>query len=360
MIEQLRNRPQTIGLGLLPVLVAVGVTAVLLLAVGAQPVQVFNTFIEGAFGSRVKVADTAVVWVSLAIVSAGLLITFRAGQWNIGVEGQITMGAITAVGVSRLLLDAPGPVAIPLMIIGGMLGGAMWGILVALLKIFGGVNEIFGGVGLNFVATSLTIYFIAGPWRPPGTSSVSTTALLPKTLWLPTLPGLRISLISVTLALLVVIAVYLTLRGTIWGLQLKAVGRNLQGAYMLGVPTKRILLSAYIACGLCAGLTGALLVTGVRHQLVTNISSGYGFLGILVVLLSGFRGQWLAPIAYFFAVLGIGSVPLQLRLGLDSSLGGVLQGVIVISFELVQGWRQQFMEKRQERSKTAVVAEAGD
>lgn len=348
---------QRILLGLVPVLIALLVTAVIIIGVGESPFAVFNTFFEGAFGTRVKIADTLLIWVSLAIVSAGLVITFRAGQWNIGVEGQIVLGAIFAVGGSRLMIDWPGIVAIPIMILLGMLGGMLWGILVALLKIYGGVNEIFGGLGLNFVATSLTILLIAGPWKPVGTSSIATTALLPDQLWLPTLPGLRLSPYSVFLAIATVTAVYITLRGTIWGLQLRAVGQNARGAYMLGVPTHRILLSAYIVCGLCAGLTGAILVTGVRHQLVTNISSGYGFLGILVVLLAGFKAIYVAPIAFFFAVLGIGSVPLQLRLGLDSSLGGVLQGVIVLSFEFVQGWRQRRQERRQAQT---AVAGGGD
>lgn len=342
---------------LAPIAIALLFTAVIIIAVGQSPIAVFNTFIEGAFGSDSKIADTAVVWVSLAIVSTGLTVTFRAGQWNIGVEGQIVIGAIFATGASRLLLDAPGLLAIPLMIMAGMIGGAIWGILVGLLKIYGGVNEIFGGLALNFVASGLTIYLIAGPWKPEGSSSVSTTALLPQTLWLPTLTGLRVSVYSVVLAIVVVTAVYLALRGTIWGLQLKAVGRNLTGAYRLGVPTNRVLISAYIVCGLCAGLVGALLVIGVRHQLVANISSGYGFLGILIVLLAGFRAAWVAPIAFFFAALGIGSVPLQLRLGIDSSLGGVLQGVIVLAFELVHGWQQRYREQRQQ---TAVIAEGGD
>ena len=343
---------------LLPVLIALLFTAVIILAVGQSPLAVFNTFFDGAFGSSSKIADTFVIWVSLAIVSAGLLVTFRAGQWNIGVEGQVVMGAIGAVAVSRPLIEATGIVAIPLMLIGGIVLGAVWGILVGLLKIYGGVNEIFGGLATNFVASGLTIYLVAGPWKPEGSSSVSTSELLPRTLWLPTLEGLRVSVYSLVPAVLVVIAVYLALRGTIWGLQLKAVGRNVRGAAMLGVPTNRVLMSAYIVCGMCAGLVGAILVTGVRHQLVTNISSGYGFLGILIVLLTGFRGVLIAPIAFFFAVLGIGSVPLQLRLGLDSALGGVLQGVIVLSFELVQGWRQRVQERR--KMETAVAAEGGD
>ncbi|MCB0014906.1 MAG: ABC transporter permease [Anaerolineales bacterium] len=329
-------------LGLAPFVLTLAAASVLILLVDRSPWEVFSALFQGAFGTAIKRADTAVAWVSVAIASAGLLVTFRAGQWNIGVEGQITMGAIFAFWAGRVLWEAPAGVALPAMILWGMVGGMFWAVLVAILRVYGGVHEIFGGLGLNFVSTSVMIMLISGPWRPEGTSTVSTTDLLPQTIWLPTLGDLRVSPISVVLAIVVVIAVTVSLSGTIWGLQLKAVGRNMRGAFVMGIPTNRMLFSAYIVGGLCAGLVGALLLVGVRHQLVQGISAGYGFLGILIVLLSGFNGVWIAPIALFFAALGIGGTALRLSLDLDSSLGGVLIGVIVLSYEMVQGLRQRF------------------
>lgn len=331
-----------VAVGLAPVFLALLVTSLIVVVAGAQPLEVFLAIFNGAFGTAIKVSDTFVVWVSLAICSAGLLVTFRAGQWNIGVEGQIVLGAIGAVWATRLFEGGSPALIISLMLLLGMITGALWGVLVGLLKIFGGVNEIFGGLGLNFVATSMTIYLISGPWKPEGTSSVSASKLLPNEIWLPTLEGLRVSPISIVLALIVIVLVFLALRGTIWGLELKAVGQNDRSAFVLGVPTQRILLSAYIVCGLCAGLVGAILVAGVRHQLVVNISAGYGFFSILIVLLSGFTAVWSPLIAFFFAALGIGGTALRLGLDLDSSLSGVLQGVLVVSFELVQGIRQKW------------------
>lgn len=327
---------------LAPLVIALVITSLLVVILGHSPWEVYTTLVQGALGTAIKRADTLVVWVSLALSAAGLLITFRAGQWNIGVEGQITLGAIGATWAAQHLWDAPGVVAIPLILLAGMALSAVWGALVGVLKIYGGVHEIFGGLGLNFVATSLTIYLISGPWKPAGTSSVAASRLLPPNLWLPTFDGLRASWVSFLLALATVIMVGLLLRGTVWGLQLKAIGRNLHGAFLLGAPTHRLLLSAYVACGLCAGLVGGVLVIGVRHQLVANISSGYGFAGILVVLLAGFSAVLIAPVALFFAAAGIGGVALTLGLQLDSSLSGVLIGLIVLAFELLQGVRQKY------------------
>ncbi|MDJ0757102.1 MAG: ABC transporter permease [Ardenticatenaceae bacterium] len=331
-----------VAVGVAPVLLALLVTSLIIIIAGAQPLEVFLAIINGSFGTAIKISDTFVVWVSLAICSAGLLVTFRAGQWNIGVEGQIVLGAIGAVWATRLFEGGAPALVISTMLLLGMIAGALWGVLVGLLKIYGGVNEIFGGLGLNFVATSMTIYLISGPWKPEGTSSVSASKLLPNEIWLPTLEGLRVSPVSIVLALIVIVLVFLALRGTIWGLELKAVGQNDRSAFVLGVPTQRILLSAYTVCGICAGLVGAILVAGVRHQLVVNISAGYGFFSILIVLLSGFTAVWSPLIAFFFAALGIGGTALRLGLDLDSSLSGVLQGVLVVSFELVQGIRQKW------------------
>lgn len=333
-------------LALAPIVLALIFTLAILVLAGAPPLLTYEKLITGSLGTAVKRADVLVVWVSLAICAAGLLVTFTAGQWNIGVEGQIMLGAIFATWAGRILLEQPGTLAIPVMVAWGVVGGMLWGLLVGLLKIYGRVHEIFGGLGLNFVATALNIYLIFGPWKQKTGGTLSGTTLFPESLWLPTLPGLRLSLPFIFVALAIVGAVYLSLRGTVWGLQLKAVGQNIRSAYILGLPTQRLTLSAFAVCGACAGLVGAYLVVGVHHRLIPSISSGYGFLAILIVLLSGFRALWTAPIALFFAAVSIGSTSLQLDLQLDASVGGVLQGAIVLAMVLMQGLREKYLREQ--------------
>lgn len=336
-----KARAIQIGLAIAPVVVGLLIATLLLLVTGTPPLATFEKLLTGSFGSPSKQADTMVVWVSLAICAAGLLITFTAGQWNIGVEGQIMLGAIFATWAARGVWEQSGWVGIPLILLWGIVGGALWALLVALLKVYGKVNEIFGGLGFNFIATALNIYLIFGPWKQKTGGTLSGTEIFPETLWMPTLPELRVSPIAIGLALVVLIAAYFSLRGTLWGLQLKAIGKNIRAAFVLGIPTNPLMLSAYMVCGACAGLVGAFLVLIVHHRLIPSISSGYGFLGILIVLLSGNNALWLAPIAFFFAAVSIGSTALQLDLTIDSSLGGVLQGVLVLSFLLVQGVKEK-------------------
>jgi len=270
--------------------------------------------------------------------AAGLVVTFAAGLWNIGIEGQIVAGAIAATWVARER-PGPAPVLIPLMLLAGLIGGALWALLAGVLKTRGGVNEIFGGLGLDFVASGVAIYLNHRAVEAPGHRvherhrPVPARGLAadgrdgpdPAPRRHDHHPGL--------------VVVYVLMRGTRLGLRLKAVGKNARSASLLGIPTERYTLGAFALCGALAGIAGAIQAAGVHHKLVPSVSGGYGFLGILVVLLAGYRAAWIAPISLFFAAVAVGSTQLSLRLSLDSSLGGVLQGVLVLLVILAGGWQ---------------------
>jgi simple sugar transport system permease protein len=329
-----------VGVTLLPILLAFAVATILLLLVGASPLEAYRQLIEGSLGSLDKLSDTLMVWVPMVLAAAGLLMTFAAGLWNIGIEGQIVMGAIAASFVARNVV-APTEILVPLTMIGGIVGGAVWALLAGTLRTYGKVNEIFGGLGLNFVALGFTIYLIIGPWARVGIASTSGTDTFPRAAWMPTLEGLRLAPFAIVLAVVAVIIVYVLLRGTFFGLRLKAVGKNMRSAHLLGVPMNRYMLSAFTLCGVFAGLAGAVQATGFQHKLVPAISGGYGYLGILVAMLAGYRAAWIAPIALFFAAISVGSTQLQLRLNLDSSLGGIIQGTLVLFVLLIGAWQEK-------------------
>ena len=139
------------------------------------------------------------------------------------------------------------------------------------------------------------------------------------------------------LAVAAVVAVLILLRDSRFGLRLRAVGRNPQSSFLLGIPTGRYTVAAFGLCGALAGLAGTVQATGFHHKLVPAVSGGYGFLAVLVVLLASFRAVWIAPIALFFAAVQVGSTQLSLRLGIDSSLAGVVQGVLVLAVMIVGG-----------------------
>ena len=328
-------------------LVALLITTILLIAAGAPPLRAYLSVLNGAFGSGRNIVAVLITWSPLLLTTAGVLITFSAGLWNIGMEGQMTLGAIFTTGMIRILQDSSlPPIAIILLgILAGVVGGALWAALAGALKTFGGVNEIFGGLGLNFVATALTIYLVFGPWKRPGVGSMSGTQPFSPALWLPTIPGTELSIWSLVISVIVIALVYLLLRGTHFGLRLKAVGRNPKAAFLMGVPTWQYSMLAFLLCGACAGLAGGIQVTGIYHRLLPNISNGYGFLGLLVAMLINFQAAWAAPIAFLFAALNIGSVQLQIQYKMDSSFAGVLQDLLVLMVLLGEGARQRFLKK---------------
>jgi len=133
------------------------------------------------------------------------------------------------------------------------------------------------------------------------------------------------------------------LRGTYFGLKLKAVGKNMKSAFLLGVPTWQYSMFAFLLCGAFAGLAGAIQVAGVYHRLLPNISNGYGFLGLLVAMLINYQAFWVIPIAFFFAALNVGSVQLQILYKMDSSFAGVLQDLLVLFVLLGQGLRERIL-----------------
>jgi ABC-type uncharacterized transport system permease subunit len=342
-----RERWINVGLQVGALLLAVALTTIILVAAGAPPLSAYKEIVLGAVGSLTGFSNVLVAWVPLLLAASAVLVTFAAGLWNIGVEGQIVFGAVLTTWVLRLLQDAglsPALVII-LAILAGMVGGALWAALAGVLKTFGGVNEIFGGLGLNYVAAAVTLWLIFGPWKRPGIGSMSGTQPFPDRLALPTIGGLRLSLWSLGLGILAVIVVYILLERTYFGLKLKATGKSSRAAFLLGVPTWQYGLVAFLVCGALAGLAGAVQVTAVYHRLIPSISSGYGYLGLMIGMLIAYRAIWVAPVALFFAALNIGSIQLPIVLKLDSTLSGVLQGSLVLLVVLVEGARQRYMRR---------------
>ena len=318
------------------------ITTIILLVAGAPPIHTFIILFAGGVGSAAKLAQTISVWIPLVLCSSALLLAFAPGLWNIGIEGQIILGAIFATGFLRPFTAGGTPLILVGALLAGMMGGGLWAYLAGVLKTWGRVHEIFGGLGLNFVALGLTLWLIFGPWRRPGVASMSGTEPLHPSFWLRELKGLSLSPVSLVLALLAIGLVIYLLRSTRWGLSLKAVGQNPDAALLFGLKPNKKILESMIVCGALAGLAGALQVVGVYHRLLPAISSNYGYTALLVTMLASFRPQLIPPICLFFAVLNVGSIQLPLQLKLDSSLNGVIQGVLVLSVFLVNGLEARF------------------
>ncbi len=348
---------------LLPIGISLAVAAALVIAVGRDPLDVVDALWKGAFKDSRKLGGVVNFWIPLTLVSIGLVVTFRAGLWNIGVEGQMMMGALFASwGAQYLLLDESAAPLLHLILIAlAALGGMFWAFVVGALKIRLGVNEIFGGVALNALVNVISIYLISGPWQPriggsaQGTEPFPTPALLPE--FSPRFP---VNIFMIGLAAAAFVVVMLLLNYTRWGLNLKAVGKNMRSAQLLGVATQGTSMSAFLVCGALAGVAGSYRVLFTFDNLRPLASGGIGFLGLLVVLLLSMRLLWVPLIAFAFAAILTGSTRLQIApsLKLDSSLAGVMQGMLVLFVILFQGVREVFFDPTPNPSPTSQGGES--
>jgi ABC-type uncharacterized transport system permease subunit len=320
-------------------------TSLVLLISGAPPFAAYYYIFKGSLGSWIKFSHVMKTWIPLTLCGCGLLFTFRIGLWNIGVEGQVMMGAVFTTALLRSGVESSASAAfLGMSLVAGLAGGAVWALLAGLLKTRGGVNEIFAGLGLNFVAQGIILWLIFGPWRRPGVASMSGTETFPMKLWMPMLESLRLSPVALLTVMLALVLTGLLLRYARVGLNLKAIGGNPDAAYLFGLKPGRFMLLAMIFAGGFAGLAGSLQVSGLYHRLIPAISSNYGYLSLLVVMLSNYNIWLVPPLAFFFACLNVGSIQLPMVLQLDSSLSGVIQGALVLTTLGVHAWRRRWAE----------------
>ena len=275
------STPARLAFVLLPVLLSLLLAAVLVLAVGRDPLEVLQKIWQGAFRNTRSFAGVLNFWIPLTLASVGLFVTFRAGLWNIGIEGQILAGAVFA-SWGALTFDFPAelaPLQLLLQILLGVAGGMLWGGITGALKIWLGVNEIFGGMALNALAGVWGIYLISGPWYPEGGSAQQSRPFLENALYPPLSREWPVGLLAIALTVIAMVLVPLVMARTRWGLQLKATGNNPRSALLLGVPTARVAMSAFLVCGALAGIAGSYRVLFTYGSFRPLVAGGIGFLG---------------------------------------------------------------------------------
>jgi len=345
------------GLSAAPIIIALLLTGLLVIAVGGNPLQALTEVLRGGFRDVASFAGVVNFWIPLTLAATGLIVTFTAGLWNIGVDGQITMGAIFASAVA-LSWNLPGPLLVVAQLIAAMIGGAFWGAVCGFLKTRLGVNEIFGGVALNQIASLATLYMISGPWQPPEGGSVRGSPPFPPEALFPVISDeFSVSLVMLIIVVVSLVMIGLALRGTRWGLSLKATGQNPRSALLLGVPVNRSALSAFIVCGMLAGMAGAFRTqfAFTSPSIRPLVSGGIGFLAVLVALVVARRISWLPLVTFAFSALLGGSAQLKAVLRLDVALVGVLQGVLVLTVLLFNGLRTRLESRTSDRSGTSAT-----
>ncbi len=326
----------------------------MLASLGANPINGYLTMLHAAFGSMEGIANTSVKSIPLLLVGVGICIAFRANVINIGGEGQMVVGALMATAAALALPNTPSPILIPLILIVGAIGGAVWGGIAGALKAYFNVSEILSTIMLNIVAVQIMNFLLRGPLIDPGEiergTRIPQTARLPLASDLPILiEGLRMHL-GFVVALLVAIGAYFLLWRTSFGFRLRSVGYSRDAARYAGISVRKNIVGALALSGAMSGVAGAILVFGsVSHRMVTDGSStGFtgsaGFNGIVVALLAGLHPIWSIPSALLFGGMLVGANALQRAAQVPSALIIALNGLIVIFVVSSEYFRQRSLQ----------------
>ena len=314
---------------------ALGIGALFIIASGKDPIKAYSALVSGAFGSPYRIGETFVAATPLILMSLGMIVAFKTSVFNIGGPGQEHMGAILATWVG-INLTLPSFIHIPLMVISGFVGGAVWALVPALLKAKMGINEVVVTIMMNYLGIYFVGYLVTGPMMLPG-AWIPMTPYIQATARLPVLVG-RLSG-DFIVALLAIPLVYLLMSRTVLGYKLRVVGENRTAARYAGINiTKSIVISMIISGGL-VGIAGMGEIAGLFYFVQEGFSPGYGYTCIPVALLANLNPWGTLPAAVIFGMLYSGGLAMKAVSGVPQALTDVLQGLILIfilSSELIK------------------------
>ena len=333
-IEPRREIPRALkwATPLLAVVLTVVTGFFLFLILGVDPFLALWAMFISPLTNLYGIAELCLKATPLILCAIGLAIGFRAGVWNIGAEGQLTLGAIAGGGVALFWGQALGPLTLPTMCLFGILGGMAWAAIPAFLKTRWDVNEILTSLMLTYVATLLLSTLVYGPWKDPdGFNFPQTKFFSDITEWsvIPIiLPETRLHL-GFLVTLLVVAAAWVLVGRSLLGFQVRVIGLAPAAAGFAGFSRERIVWLTMLLSGGLAGLAGLFEVAGPIGQIVPRVSPGYGFTAIIVAFLGRLNPLGIVAAGFLMALSFIGGENAQVEAQLPQATTGVFQGLLL-------------------------------
>ena len=299
---------------------------------GKSPFTALTTLFVAPLASFYGLTELAVKAAPILLSAVGLAVCFQAKVWNIGVEGQFTMGAIFASAVAIAFSNLNNYGLLLICILAGVAGGVAWGSIPAWLKVQFNANEILTSLMLNYVAISVLNYLVRGALKDPQSYKFPESALFSEFATLPILiPQTRIHL-GVLLAIVAALLIWGLLAQTFFGFQVRVVGSSLPAANYAGIERDRIIWLSLLISGGLAGLAGACEVFGPIGQLRPTISPGYGYAAIIAAFIGRLNLLGIILSTLLLALLYVGGELLQIKLTLPLALAGVFQGILFLFF----------------------------
>lgn len=310
------------------ILAALVLFAGLIVAVGFDPVSVYGAMLGGALGSSLNIQQTIKIMIPLLGAALAIAPAFKMKFWNIGVEGQITVGGIFATYFALTYQNSwPGYVLLPVMFLAAAIGGGLWGMLPAVFRAKWGTNETLFTLMLNYIAIGIVKYLQGGPWEkvPKGTQMIerfSQTARMPE-VWGVTVGGF--------IVLALVVFMFLYLRYTKHGYQIAVVGESEATARYAGIRVGSVIVRTMFVSGAVAGIVGFIVVSGINYTLSDSVAGGVGFTGITVAWLAQLNPIGMVFISMLLSVLtkGASTINTLTHNALPESMSDMLTGLIL-------------------------------
>jgi simple sugar transport system permease protein len=315
---------------LVAVLSTVVVGVLLFAALGKDPLAALGAFFVEPIASRYGVGELLLKASPLMLIATGLAIGYRANGWNIGAEGQLTLGAMGAGGIALAFGDSDSALALPAMMVAGAACGLAWAAIPALLRTRFNANEILTSLMLVYVANLWLSLLVHGPWRDPEGYNFPQSKLFGPSALLPNLlPDTRLNF-GLFVTLVIVGLAWIFVRRSFAGFRMRVAGLAPAAANYAGISANRNVWLGMLIGGACAGLAGAGEAAGPIGQLLPNMSPGYGFAAIIVAFVGRLHPAGIVLASLLMSLLYLGGESAQIRLGLPSAVTGLFQGTLLL------------------------------
>jgi ABC-type uncharacterized transport system permease subunit len=306
---------------------AIIVTSVIIMFMGHNPLQVLFYMMKGGFASKIRIENTIVIAIPLAITAIGISIAFRLKFWNIGGEGQIMMGAVAATYVALNYGHLPRLLLLLIMFVVAFIFGGLWAAIPALFKVKFGTNETLFTLMMNYIALGLVGYLQYTAWKDPNGKGFPIIAKFEQSGYLPEVLGIHIGWI---LAIVLAVLIYFLIHKTKRGYEINVVGGSINTARYAGMNVKKIVVLSMLLSGGICGIAGMIQVAGVSHTLNVNTSGGVGFTAIIIAWLSKLNEGIIILVAILFAGMVQGGTFIQAAFQIPASVAQILQGIILL------------------------------
>ncbi|WP_057461594.1 ABC transporter permease [Pseudovibrio sp. POLY-S9] len=315
--------------------VIAGITALVLAAIpiaaaGGEVFAAYGHIFKGAFGSKFAFSELLARATPLIFTGLAVSVAFRAKLWNIGAEGQLYVGALAAVAVGTGAISAPAYIMIPLIILAGMIAGGTLMLVPTLLKTKLGTDEVVTTLLLNFVVLLFVQMMLEGPMKDPmgmgwpQSEPMTSAATLPKMF-----ARMRIHW-GLVIALASALIIYIMMKRSVWGFEIRATGENVSAAKHAGIPVTSTFIKVGLVSGALAGLAGVSEVAGLKGYLTADISPGFGYTGVVVAMLAGLSPVGVVVAAVFIAAVFVGADSMSRAMGVSSYIADLVVAMSLI------------------------------